>query len=261
MSDPLVVVKGVVKRFGADTVLVDVDLTVRAGQATVVIGPSGSGKSTLLRCIAKLEVIQRGRIRIDGRLTSLGSEEPAGEEEPASSQELSHQIGMVFQSFNLFPHLTVLENITLAPRRVRSMSREEAEELAMGLLKRVGLSDKRDTHPVRLSGGQQQRVAIARALAMQPKVMLFDEVTSALDPELVGEVLRTMRELADAGMTMIVVTHEMGFARDVADDVVFMDRGAIVEQSPPNEIFEAPRVQRTRAFLERLLEREGRSRS
>lgn len=261
MSEPLVVVQGVVKKFGPDTVLVDVDLTVRAGNVTVVIGPSGSGKSTLLRCIAKLEVIQKGSIRIDGRLTSLGSEETAREERPATNQELSHQIGMVFQSFNLFPHLTVIENITLAPRRVRGVSRGEAEELAMRLLNRVGLSDKRNTHPARLSGGQQQRVAIARALAMQPKVMLFDEVTSALDPELVGEVLRTMRELADAGMTMIVVTHEMGFARDVADDVVFMDRGAIIEQSSPTEIFEAPRMQRTRAFLERLLEREGKARS
>ena len=164
---------------------------------------------------------------------------------------------MVFQSFNLFPHLTVIENITLAPRRVRGIARSDADDLAMGLLKRVGLEEKRDVHPARLSGGQQQRVAIARALAMQPKVMLFDEVTSALDPELVGEVLKTVRELADAGMTMIVVTHEMGFARDVADDVVFMDRGAIIEQSPPEQIFKEPRMQRTRAFLERLLEREG----
>jgi polar amino acid transport system ATP-binding protein len=166
---------------------------------------------------------------------------------------------MVFQSFNLFPHLTVMENITLAPRRVRGMSRADAEELGMGLLRSVGLEDKRDSHPARLSGGQQQRAAIARALAMKPRIMLFDEVTSALDPELVGEVLKTMRGLAEQGMTMLVVTHEMGFARDVADDVVFMDRGSIVEHAPPSVIFGEPREARTRLFLERLLEREGSS--
>jgi ABC-type polar amino acid transport system ATPase subunit len=165
---------------------------------------------------------------------------------------------MVFQQFNLFPHLTVLENITLAPRRVRGMSQGAAAELAADLLRKVGLEDKRDVYPERLSGGQQQRAAIARALAMQPKIMLFDEVTSALDPELVGEVLRTMRQLAEQGMTMLVVTHEMGFARDVADDVIFMDKGKIVERSPPDLIFESPKEVRTRAFLERLLDREGR---
>jgi ABC-type polar amino acid transport system ATPase subunit len=257
MNEPLVVVDNVVKRFGADTVLANVNLSVPTGHATVVIGPSGSGKSTLLRCVARLEKIQRGRILIDGHLASVGSEEPQSNAGKAAAEDLSHQVGMVFQSFNLFPHLTVIENITLAPRRVRGIARSDADDLAMGLLKRVGLEEKRDVHPARLSGGQQQRVAIARALAMQPKVMLFDEVTSALDPELVGEVLKTVRELADAGMTMIVVTHEMGFARDVADDVVFMDRGAIIEQSPPEQIFKEPRMQRTRAFLERLLEREG----
>lgn len=257
MAPPLVVVDTVVKRYGAETVLDNVSLSVPAGHATVVIGPSGSGKSTLLRCVAHLESIQRGRILIDGAVTSVGEEGRDAAGDGARIRELRHEIGMVFQSFNLFPHLTVIENITLAPRRVRGIGAKDAEALAMELLKRVGLEDKRSVYPARLSGGQQQRVAIARALAMQPKVMLFDEITSALDPELVGEVLKTMRELADAGMTMIVVTHEMGFARDVADDVVFMDRGAIVEHSPPGQIFENPRVQRTRAFLERLLEREG----
>jgi ABC-type polar amino acid transport system ATPase subunit len=178
----------------------------------------------------------------------------------ATLRALRNDIGMVFQSFNLFPHLTVIENITLAPRRVLGMAAGEAEAMAVELLTRVGLEDKRDSYPSRLSGGQQQRAAIARALAMRPRVMLFDEVTSALDPELVGEVLKTMRGLAERGMTMLVVTHEMGFARDVADDVIFMDRGAIVERSSPDQIFADPKEMRTRAFLERLLEREGGSR-
>ena len=260
MTQPLVVVDGVVKRYGADTVLDGVSLSVPTGHATVVIGPSGSGKSTLLRCVARLEAIQRGRILIDGALASTGTETQGRNGDEAPLRDLSHDVGMVFQSYNLFPHLKVIDNITLAPRRVRGMSKADAEALGVGLLKRVGLEDKRDVHPARLSGGQQQRVAIARALAMQPKVMLFDEVTSALDPELVGEVLKTMRELADAGMTMLVVTHEMGFARDVADDVVFMDRGSIVEQAHPDQIFREPRMQRTRAFLERLLDRDGGSR-
>ena len=253
---PLVVAADVVKRYGHDTVLDNVSLSVEAGQVMVVIGPSGSGKSTLLRCIARLEPIQRGRILLDGALSSAGVED----HERAAIAKLprqAHDIGMVFQSFNLFPHLTVIENVTLAPRRVRGMQKEDAEALARELLSRVGLEDKRDTYPARLSGGQQQRAAIARALAMKPRVMLFDEVTSALDPELVGEVLKTMRGLAEAGMTMMVVTHEMGFARDVADDVVFMDRGAIVERASPEKIFSEPDMPRTRAFLERLLEREG----
>ncbi|MBM3596983.1 MAG: amino acid ABC transporter ATP-binding protein [Alphaproteobacteria bacterium] len=253
MAEPLVVIDRVVKRYGAETVLDRVSLEVRTGQVMVVIGPSGSGKSTLLRCLARLEPIQKGRILIDGVLSAKGTED----EGPAPDKTGGHDIGMVFQSFNLFPHLTVMENITLAPRRVRGMAAAEAETQAIELLRRVGLEDKRDVHPARLSGGQQQRAAIARALAMRPRIMLFDEVTSALDPELVGEVLKTMRGLAEQGMTMLVVTHEMGFARDVADDVVFMDRGAIVERAPPDRIFSQPAEARTRAFLERLLEREG----
>jgi ABC-type polar amino acid transport system ATPase subunit len=257
VGEPLVLVEGVVKRYGADTVLDRVSLSVGTGQVMVVIGPSGSGKSTLLRCIARLEPIQRGRILLDGTLASAGTEEPGPGPEGAALRGLRHDVGMVFQSFNLFPHLTVLENITLAPRRVRRLAPAEADAQAMELLQRVDLADKRDAYPARLSGGQQQRAAIARALAMRPRIMLFDEVTSALDPELVGEVLKTMRELAEQGMTMLVVTHEMGFARDVADDVVFMDRGAIVERAAPDQIFREPAEARTRAFLERLLEREG----
>jgi ABC-type polar amino acid transport system ATPase subunit len=251
-SKPLVVIEDLVKRYGSETVLNHVSLNVSTGQVMVVIGPSGSGKSTLLRCIARLEPIQQGRILIDGEVVAKG-DGASGD----VSRELRHDVGMVFQSFNLFPHLTVIENITLAPRRVLGMAPSEAEAVGMDLLQRVGLADKRDVHPSRLSGGQQQRAAIARALAMQPRVMLFDEVTSALDPELVGEVLKTMRELAERGMTMLVVTHEMGFARDVADDVIFMDRGAIIERAPPDRIFAAPAEARTRSFLERLLEREG----
>jgi ABC-type polar amino acid transport system ATPase subunit len=252
---PLIVIEDLVKRYGAETVLNRVSLNVSAGQVMVVIGPSGSGKSTLLRCIARLEQIQQGRILIDGEIVAEGAEAPSSGGRVA--RHLRHDVGMVFQSFNLFPHLTVIENVTLAPRRVLGMAAPEAESIGMELLNRVGLADKRDVHPSRLSGGQQQRAAIARALAMRPRVMLFDEVTSALDPELVGEVLKTMRELAERGMTMLVVTHEMGFARDVADDVIFMDRGAIVERAPPDRIFAAPAEARTRAFLERLLEREG----
>jgi ABC-type polar amino acid transport system ATPase subunit len=259
-SPPLVVVEGVVKRYGPDTVLDRVSLSVAAGQVMVVIGPSGSGKSTLLRCIARLETIQRGRILIDGVLASRGTEVDGPAADAAARRDLRHDVGMVFQSFNLFPHLTVLENVTLAPRRVRGLAGAEADAEAMDLLQRVGLADKRDAYPARLSGGQQQRAAIARALAMRPRIMLFDEVTSALDPELVGEVLKTMRGLAEQGMTMLVVTHEMGFASDVADDVIFMDRGAVIERAPPDRMFLEPKEFRTRAFLERLLERDGRAR-
>lgn len=257
MPASLVTVDRLVKRYGDHTILDDVSVAVDAGQVLVVIGPSGSGKSTLLRCVAALEPIQKGTIRIDGTLAAAGGEQ-SEKPDPASLRVLRQKVGMVFQQFNLFPHLTVMENITLAPRRVLGMAQDAAETLAVDLLRRVGLEDKRDVHPERLSGGQQQRAAIARALAMHPKVMLFDEVTSALDPELVGEVLRTMRQLAEQGMTMMVVTHEMGFARDVADDVIFMDKGRIVERSSPAEIFEKPREARTQAFLERLLDREGR---
>jgi polar amino acid transport system ATP-binding protein len=258
MGAPVLVAQGVVKRYGAETVLDGVSLSVTSGQVMVVIGPSGSGKSTLLRCIALLEPIQRGRILIDGLLVSRGADDGEPGVEATAPAAPRHDVGMVFQSFNLFPHLTVLENITLAPRRVHRLGRADAESQAMELLRRVGLADKRDAYPARLSGGQQQRAAIARALAMRPRIMLFDEVTSALDPELVGEVLRTMRGLVEQGMTMLVVTHEMGFASDVADDVIFMDRGAVVEQAPPSRMFLEPREPRTRAFLERLLEREAR---
>jgi ABC-type polar amino acid transport system ATPase subunit len=258
MDDSLIVIDRLVKRYGDHTILEDINLDVKTGQALVVIGPSGSGKSTLLRCLAALEPIQRGAIRIDGKLAARGKEEPGEQPDTTSLRDLRQCVGMVFQQFNLFPHLTVLENITLAPRRVRGMAQDAAAELAVELLRKVGLEDKRDVFPERLSGGQQQRAAIARALAMQPKIMLFDEVTSALDPELVGEVLRTMRQLAEQGMTMLVVTHEMGFARDVADDVIFMDKGKIVERASPEVIFERPEESRTQAFLERLLDREGR---
>jgi ABC-type polar amino acid transport system ATPase subunit len=257
MTAPLIVIDKLVKRYGANTILDHVDLNVSAGQALVVIGPSGSGKSTLLRCIAALEPIQGGSIEIDGTLAAKGEDEPGESPDKAAMRALRQKVGMVFQQFNLFPHLTVLQNITLAPRRVRGMADDQAESLAMDLLRKVGLEDKRDVHPERLSGGQQQRAAIARALAMQPKVMLFDEVTSALDPELVGEVLRTMRQLAEQGMTMLVVTHEMGFAQDVADDVIFMDKGKIVERAAPAAIFGNPKEPRTQMFLERLLDREG----
>jgi ABC-type polar amino acid transport system ATPase subunit len=243
---------------GDHTILDNINLDVKVGQALVVIGPSGSGKSTLLRCIAALEPIQKGSIHIDGKLAAKGAEDAGAQPDAVSLRDLRQRIGMVFQQFNLFPHLTVLENITLAPRRVRGMKQDVADALATELLRTVDLEEKRDVYPERLSGGQQQRAAIARALAMQPKIMLFDEVTSALDPELVGEVLRTMRQLAEQGMTMLVVTHEMGFARDVADDVIFMDQGKIVERASPNVIFENPKEVRTLAFLERLLDREGR---
>jgi glutamate transport system ATP-binding protein len=253
MTQPLVVVDNVVKRYGDDTVLDGVSLSVATGHATVVIGPSGSGKSTLLRCIARLEPIQRGRILIDGTLASVGTETPRKSVGEASPRDLNNEVGMVFQSYNLFPHLKVIDNITLAPRRVRGMSRADAEALGMSLLKRVGLEDKRDVHPARLSGGQQQRVAIARALAMQPKVMLFDEPTSALDPEMVNEVLDVMTSLAREGMTMLVVTHEMGFARKAGDRVLFMADGEIVEDAPPEQFFTNPTSNRAKDFLSKIL--------
>ena len=243
------------KRFGMVPVLRGVDLAVAQREVVVLIGPSGSGKSTLLRCVSLLEPIQKGEIWVEGVPIAVGTEEDGGQRaDRAAIRRMRHEIGMVFQSFNLFPHLTVLQNITLAPRRVLKLPRPKAEAQAMQLLERVGLADKAREHPSRLSGGQQQRAAIARALAMQPKIMLFDEVTSALDPELVGEVLLVMRQLAEGGMTMLVVTHEMRFARDVADRIVFMDRGVIVEQGLPSTMFTSPTEARTRAFLRQLLE-------
>ena len=226
------------KRFGRLEVLKGVDLEVQRGEVMCMLGPSGSGKSTFLRCINHLEKIDGGKLH------------ELHERDIARKRA---EIGMVFQHFNLFPHMTATENVTLAPVRVLKVSREEARDRARALLARVGLGDKLDTYPVALSGGQQQRVAIARALAMEPKLMLFDEPTSALDPELVGDVLDAMRQLARDGMTMIVVTHEMGFAREVADSVVFMDEGVVVESGPPNDVLANPREERTRAFLSKVL--------
>jgi polar amino acid transport system ATP-binding protein len=254
MSDrPMLAMSGIVKRFGANQVLRGVSLTVARGETVVVIGPSGSGKTTLLRCVNMLEDYQAGTVTVDGEpvgymLDRDGQRQRMMEREIAAARE---NIGIVFQSYNLFPHMTALQNIVAAPIRVRGIPRAKAEARARDLLAMVGLSDKEDAYPARLSGGQQQRVAIARALAMDPKIMLFDEVTSALDPELVGEVLAAMQQLARDGMTMIVVTHEMSFARDVADRVVFMDGGVIVEEGAPEEMFTAPRTERVRQFLKR----------
>src|SRR5947209_11675907 len=240
----------IVKRFGNLTVLNGVDLSIKRGQVVVIIGPSGSGKTTLLRCINHLEKIDSGRIYIEGEM--IGYREVNGrlvEDKEAAIARIRSQVGFVFQRFNLFPHLTALENVTEAPIHVLHQPREEVKERAMALLTKVGLAEKADAYPHKLSGGQQQRVAIARALAMNPKLMLFDEATSALDPELVGEVLKVMRQLAEEGMTMVVVTHEMGFARDVADHVIFMDKAVIVEQGTPEQVFDHCENERTRAFL------------
>lgn len=231
------------KSFGEAHILRGIDLSVAAREVVVIIGPSGSGKSTLLRCMNYLEEPTEGKITVDGI-------ELSGE---ANINRVRTEVGMVFQRFNLFPHMTVLDNITLAPQKVRGMGREEAEALARELLERVGLADKAEVYPEQLSGGQQQRVAIARALAMRPKVMLFDEPTSALDPEMVGEVLDVMRNLASTGMTMVVVTHEMGFAREVGSRLLFVDEGRIVEQGDPREVFENPREERTKLFLSKVL--------
>ena len=240
----------IVKRFGDLIVLNGVDLSVKRGQVVVIIGPSGSGKTTLLRCINHLEKIDGGRIYIEGE--HLGYREVNGrlvEDRGANIARIRSQIGFVFQRFNLFPHMTALENVIEAPIHVLHEPRAQVVERAQTLLAKVGLAEKAHVYPHRLSGGQQQRVAIARALAMNPKLMLFDEATSALDPELVGEVLKVMRQLAEEGMTMVVVTHEMGFAREVADEVIFMDKAVIVEQGPPEQIFDAPENERTRNFL------------
>lgn len=256
-TNPMVDVRGVKKRFGILEVLKTVNLQIRQSETVSVIGRSGSGKSTLLRCINHLEQIDGGRIFVDGQL--VGYRRHRGNLVELQGREAARQrsdIGMVFQNFNLFPHMTVLQNVTHAPMLVRRTPRLQAEDEARNLLGQVGLADKIDAYPEKLSGGQQQRVAIARALAMKPKVMLFDEATSALDPELVGEVLDVMRNLARQGMTMIVVTHEMGFAREVSDRVAFMDQGEIVEEGPPRQIFETPSDPRTGAFLAKTLKHE-----
>jgi polar amino acid transport system ATP-binding protein len=241
----LVEVENVTKRFGLDTVLDGIDLVVEEHQVVCLIGASGSGKSTLLRCINGLEGVQGGTITVVGRSVI---------QDDIKLNRLRRDVGIVFQAFNLFPHMTVLDNITLAPRKVLHLSKHDAEGRALPLLERIGLADKADEYPDRLSGGQQQRVAIIRALAMQPKLMLFDEITSALDPELVNEVLQMMQELAQQGMTMIVATHEMGFARDVADKVCYLHKGQIIEEGPPSKIFTNPDHVRTSEFLRRTLE-------
>ena len=251
MNDPadtpttdIIVARDVHKWFGQLHVLRGIDLTVRTGEVVVIFGASGSGKSTFIRTINRLEEHQRGQIVVDGiELT----------DDVRNIAAVRREIGMVFQQFNLFPHLTVLQNITLAPVKVRKWARDRAEQIAMDLLKRVGIPEQAHKYPAQLSGGQQQRVAIARALAMQPKIMLFDEPTSALDPEMISEVLDVMRELAETGMTMLCVTHEMGFARAVANRMVLFDEGMIVEEGPPRQIFEEPTQERTRQFLSQIL--------
>ena len=255
MTDaPMVLAERVSKNFGTNKVLRGISLEVDPGEVLCIVGPSGSGKSTFLRCINHLERVDGGRLSVDGQL--VGYRQKGDKLYELKLKEAAFQrqeIGMVFQRFNLFPHLTAVENITLAPMRVKGISKAKATARAMELLERVGLGDKGDAYPAHLSGGQQQRVAIARALAMDPKLMLFDEPTSALDPELVGEVLDVMKELAKSGMTMIVVTHEMGFAREVADTLVFMDEGVVVEAGPPREMLSNPQHDRTKAFLSKVL--------
>jgi polar amino acid transport system ATP-binding protein len=254
MAEPMVRLKGVRKSYGELEVLKGVNLDVAKGEVVCILGPSGSGKSTLLRCVNLLEPPEEGEIFLEGKDICKGPGSGTGEQS-WNLDFVRQRVGMVFQQFNLFPHKSVLDNVTLAPRTVLGKSRAECEEKAKALLERVGLGDKFEQYPERLSGGQQQRVAIARALAMEPHVMLFDEVTSALDPELVKEVLDTMRELASEGMTMLVVTHEMGFAKEVGDQVVFMDGGVIVEQGKPADVLDNPREERTKKFLGLVLER------
>ena len=238
----MISIKGLYKAFGDNLVLKGIDLEVADKEVVVIIGPSGSGKSTLLRSINYLDVPSKGKISIDGKELSA-----------SDINRVRAEVGMVFQRFNLFPHMTVLDNITLAPRKVRKTTREEAEKDARMLLEKVGLADKAEAYPEQLSGGQQQRVAIARALAMKPRLMLFDEPTSALDPEMVKEVLDVMRSLAAEGMTMVIVTHEMGFAREVGDRLLFVDDGRIIEQGVPKEVFEHPKEERTKNFLSKVL--------
>ena len=235
-------IKGLKKNFGSLQVLKGIDAAIEENEVVCIIGPSGSGKSTFLRCLNRLEEITDGEILIDGVHLSKENE-----------NEVRTEMGMVFQSFNLFPHMSVLDNVTIGPRKVRRIDRKEAEKKALELLGRVGLGDKADVYPSSLSGGQKQRVAIARALAMNPKIILFDEPTSALDPEMVGEVLDVMKGLTHGGMTLVIVTHEMGFAREVADRVLFMDEGYIIEQGTPDEIFNHPKEERTKNFLSKVL--------
>ena len=244
---PIVRMQKLHKHFGSLHVLKEIDLDIVPGEVVVVIGASGSGKSTLIRCINGLEEFQSGSLEVVGN-TLL----PNGKSSQAL-QTIRTEVGMVFQQFNLFPHLSVLDNITLAPMKVRGWSRQDAEETAKRLLERVGIADQANKYPSQLSGGQQQRVALARALAMEPRLMLFDEPTSALDPEMIGEVLDAMRELAKEGMTMVIVTHEMGFAREVADRIIFIHKGEIAEQGPPEQLFDAPQHERTQSFLARVL--------
>lgn len=239
----MISIKGIHKKFGKIHVLKGIDAHIKEKEVVVIIGPSGSGKSTLLRCINFLEEPTEGEIVVDG--ISLTSE--------SNINKVREEVGMVFQRFNLFPHMTVVENITLAPMQVRKLSKSEAEKIALALLEKVGLADKAHAYPEQLSGGQQQRVAIARALAMRPKIMLFDEPTSALDPEMIKEVLDVMKTLANEGMTMVVVTHEMGFAREVGDRVIFMDEGRIVEENLPDELFTNAQEERTKLFLSKIL--------
>ncbi|MGY4877655.1 amino acid ABC transporter ATP-binding protein [Vreelandella aquamarina] len=246
-TQPIVTMQQLNKHFGSLHVLKNIDMQIVPGEVVVVIGASGSGKSTLIRCINGLEEFQTGSLTVDGHeLMPFGKSTKA-------LQQIRTEVGMVFQQFNLFPHLSVLDNVTLAPMKVRGWSREDAEETAKRLLERVGIADQADKSPTQLSGGQQQRVALARALAMEPRLMLFDEPTSALDPEMIGEVLDAMRELAKEGMTMVIVTHEMGFAREVADRVIYIHKGEITEQGPPEQLFDKPQHERTQSFLARVL--------
>jgi polar amino acid transport system ATP-binding protein len=252
---PIVSVEGVTKAFGSVRALKGVDLEVAPNEVVALIGPSGSGKSTLLRCVNHLEVVDSGRVRVNGHLIGY-RETDDGKIREDSERNIARQrqdVGMVFQRFNVFPHLTALENVTVGPRRVRGIPKAEAVELGKRMLERVRLGDKIDAYPAHLSGGQQQRVAIARALALQPAVMLFDEPTSALDPETIGDVLAVMRDLAANGMTMIVATHEMGFARECADHVVMMDEGLVVERASPEKLFTNPENERTKRFLSTIL--------
>ena len=240
----MIKVKNLHKKFDELEVLKGIDEHIRPGEVVVVIGPSGSGKSTFLRCLNQLETATEGEIYVDDELIT---------DPKCDVNKVRQKMGMVFQQFNLFPHLTILENITLAPVMLKKMTKDQAKEKAMELLKRVGLEEKAEAYPVQLSGGQKQRVAIARALAMNPEIMLFDEPTSALDPEMVGEVLDVMKDLAESGMTMVIVTHEMGFAREVASRVIFMDQGIIMENGTPKEVFTNPKNERTKLFLSKVL--------